>query len=698
MFLKTFLYFITDKAGNSYRVTGDTVSASSTPTPLPVTPDGWQEKSIKFGRSAKYHGLFRTFTTPLKFVKEGALILRDRLIRIGTEAELYLIIHRLDKSFGGGWIHKLFYKGEIDLTKAQSGEVDFTANIMEGDLSKLFKANENTIYTLDVDVPEAVTVKMDGLNIKSVTNYAILRSFAAQSLGQKQILPFQRVSTEGYFFNLVLQEKTGDLLDLANNTITGFTPATDGRYWFEANAPMSVMIDITGGVVANVPGGSGNAGQEWKIETSTGQNISLGTFAIPFTDVKKPFSLSATVTLAKGERVFFYRMSTAFNNSGFWSYSDDTVQKITLFDKYKPTYIKALRPNYIGQQLLNKITGGTDYTFESDILGTTWNNLLLTGFDAIRSLSAPKMKISFGQFFDAFNVPVNLSMSIKNKTLTVSPKAAAYNGGTVTALGEAKDLVVRASGDHQYNTLKIGFPDLRTTDVNGRDEFNTYLIFDSPVKKVNKELNITTSVFAAMYEIELTRVNTSGKSTTNTDVDNDNAFLHVETTPTVGDGVTEPALYYKLLRNAYDSITGILDPASAFNVELSPKRCLQRHGNYLRSIFYWNESGKLRFTSSPKNTELKTVVGGVTIEEKADVTIGDLADPLFVPLTATFTGRVPKDIIDVMETDPTRAFSFVWGGDTYRMYTVDIGIQPADNAEQEVAGLLLPDNDLTKLI
>ena len=698
MFLKNFLYFITDKAGNSYRINGGTVDTSSTPTPLPVTPDGWQEKSIKFGRSAKYHGLFRTFTTPLKFVKEGAKILRDRLYRFGTEAELYLLILRLDKSFGGGWVHSLFYKGEIDLTKAQSAEVDFTANIMEGDLSKLFKANENTVYTLDIDVPEAVTIKMDGLNIKSVTSYAILRSFAAQALLQKQVLPFQRISTEGYFFNLILQEQTGDLINLANNTITGFTPATDTRYWFEANAAMTVTIGIAGSVVANVPGGSGNAGQEWKIETSLGQNISLGTFAIPFTDVKKPFSLSGTVTLAKGERVFFYRMSTAFNNSGFWSYADDTLQTVTLFDKYKPTYIKGLRLNYIGQQLLNKITGGTDYTFASEILGTTWNNLIITGFDAVRGLPTPKMKVSFGQFFDACNVPANLSLAIDGKKIVVSPKAAAYNGGTVTALGDAKDLVVRASGDHQYNTLKIGYPDLRTTDVNGRDEFNTYLIFDSPVKKINKELAITSTVFAAMYEIELTRVNLTGKSTTNTDVDNDNAFLHIETTPTVGDGVNEPALYYKLLRNTYDSVTGILDPASAFNLELSPKRCLQRHGNYIRSVFYWNEAGKLRFTSCPKNSELKTVLGGVTIEEKGDVTIGDLAEPIFVPLTATFTGRVPKDIIEIMETDPTRAFSFVWDGDTYKIYTVDIGIQPADNAEQEVTGLLLPENDLTKLI
>jgi hypothetical protein len=697
MFLKDFLYFLVDGSGNSYRVNNGMVETSSTPTPLPVSPDGWQEKSIKYGRSAKYHGLFRSFTTPMKFVKEGAMILRDRLYKSGTESPLFMIIHRLDKAFSGEWKHNFFYKGELDLSKAEDTETYASCNIMEGDLVKLFKANEGTTYEIPINVPEVRVVKMDGLSLKSKTNYLILRSFAAQSLFRKQIIPFQKTNAEGYFFNLILQDSIGDLIDLAANEITSEDLTVSEKYLFEANAPISVTIQITGEVIANVPSGSGQAGQEWKMETSLGQLISMGTFAIPFTDQPASFSLSGTINLVKGERVFLYRSSTAYNNSGAWSYTDATAFSINTVDKYKGTFIKALPLSYVFQQLLNKITESTTYIFASNYLTAEWDNLLITGMDAVRGIDNPKMKVSFSKLYDSVNVPCNISLSLKDITVKIEEKKKAYGETVVSAIGEVKELVIKTAAEHQFNTLKIGYPNLKTEDVNGRDEFNVTQVYTSPVKKVIKDLNIISEVIASMYEIELTRINLNGKSTTNNDVDNDSCFLHVEKFSTTG-LPTEPPIYYKLYRKVYDSITGIIDPATAFNIELSPKRCLLRHGNYLRSVFYWNESGKLKFQTSDRNADLKTVSGTEIIEEKADVNISDLAEPLFIPLTFNFKSPVPKDIIEVMENNPDQSISFVWNDTTWYGHVVDIGIQPADNSEQEVVSLVRPDNDILKLI
>lgn len=693
MFLKDFLYFITDKAGNSYRVNGGVVDTSGTPTPLPVTPSGWDEKSIKYGRSTKYFGLIRTFTTPLKFVKQGATILRDRLFRFGTEVELFLLIHRLDKTYGGEWRHRFFYKGEIDLSKCSSEENEFTANIMEGDLEKKFKANENTIYEIPIDVPQAVYVKMDGLVLQAVVTYAITKSLAAQSMGRKQMLPFVYVITEGNYFHLTFANDYGDMIDGAFNEITGEDLTTSGKWLYKATGPVRTTVRISGEIV----GASGNAGNEWFVETSTGQVVSMGTIEHTLAGSPVAFDLSATVDLVEGETVFIYRSSTTFNNNGLWNYTDATKITVTTRDRADTTYIKALRPWYVAQQLLNKITGSEDYTIESNALDVTWSNLLITGFDAVRGLADAKMKISFSQLFEGYNVPANLALYVDGNILRIEEKTEVFDPATVTSLGDAKDLNVSPATDHQFNTLRIGYPDMKNDDINGRDEFNTQLTFTSPVVKVAKELAIVSPVFASMYEIELARINLNGYTNKNNDIDGNNAFLHVETSPTAGSG-SQPAQYYKLLRNTYDSVTGILDPASAFNVELSPKRCIVRHGNYLRSVFYWHEAGKLIFRSGVKNVNLKTVKGAETVEEKADVTIGSLTDPLFVPLTANFKARIPIDLVDLMTDNPFRTFSFNWNGETFYGYVVDIGIQPSDNPEMEVALLLSPVNDLSKLI
>jgi hypothetical protein len=312
-------------------------------------------------------------------------------------------------------------------------------------------------------------------------------------------------------------------------------------------------------------------------------------------------------------------------------------------------------------------------------------------------LLGSKIKISLAKLFDAVNVPCNIEASILGNVFSIEEKAKAYKNDVVAALGDIRDPVIRTAQDHQFNTVRIGYPPIKTEDINLRDEFNCQHTYSSPVKKAIRELPIISEVVAAMYEIEYARINLDGKNTTSSDLDNDTCFLHINTTPTFGTG-DQPGTYYTLYRKVYDAISGIINSVTAFNVELSPKRCLLRHGNYLRSIFYWNEAKYLNFTTSDRNAELKTVSGAEVIEEKADVLIGDLADPIFLPLTVSGKGRSPKNLIEAMETTPNGSASFVIDGVTYYGFITDIGIQPANNAEQEFTALLRPDNNLNELL
>lgn len=671
------LYCLTDEQGRSYRMNNGTVQAVSTPTPLPHTPDGWQDKSIKYSRSLHYLSQFRSFTTPLKYVKEAAYMVRDQLYRYGTERKLYQVIHRLDKSFGGGWVHRFFYKGELDLSQAEDSDFDITVNIMEGDLIKLFKANETTEYEIDIDVDDAVVVKMDGHYLNEKHNF---------------IVPDIAQSSTHLLYTSFLN-KEGTAFGVTSYTVNGDQPGdlTESRnYCFTVTQDIAGM-HLTGRVKFVCAGASTH--YQLMLRTNTGRNliiwesdVTVGqTYTIDFDYVFDAFA---------GDR-FFLEGATP-NALFFIAQYEETQFALTFKSRYKTTFIKGLRPAYVAQKLLDKITGG-GYAFTSTYLTTEWENLLITSGDAIRGIVGATLKISWSDFFDSYNVPTNLCSGIRNQTLFIEKKADAFKPTIQLAMGEVKDLHISTAKDFQYNVVKVGYPNTDTEDVNGKDEFNVTQTYTSPITRVNKALELISKVVASMYEIEITRINLDGKTTTDNNNDNKSFFLHVEKTATTGTG-DEPATYYKLLRNTYTSVSGLLNPISAFNLELHPELCLYRHGNYLHGIFYWQDAGNLVFQSSDKNGDVVVMQGTTTYIGTKTIHIGSFAPALFIPLTLKYQSPMPNNLIPVMDAGPDGTFSLQYDGNPFYGFPMDVGIQPANRPAQESTLLCSPQTDLTKLI
>lgn len=702
---KDTLEFLTDSQGRSYRVhngmVGDPVN---TPTFLPESPDGWQEVSIKYQRSDKYFGLFRMFSTPLKFVRNGALIIRSRLYNKWIEDKLYYVMHRLDKTFGGGWIHRFLYRGELDLAQVNDEDTHVEVNIMEGDLVKMVKANESTTYEIDINVPEAITVKMDGAKLSITKRFIVINPTYPHGLNNtvKEMIPMQDIESDGNFFNASFVSEAGSISDADYSFIQGEDLSTSDKYnGLTENGITFTAVRMTGTIGKFIVGGifGARVGFDVKIETNTGRVINVFTVQHEFANVNEKWKFdisSGPIALLPGERFFVYQVPNAFQSNNAWNYEDDVIFEYKGLDQYKTTYIKALRPAYVAQKLLDKMTGG-GYSFSSIYLNTVWENLLTTSGDAIRGFDNPKLKLSWVDFFTSYNVPCNLSSGIRNNVLFIERKQAVYQSTIQQHLGDATGLSIEVSKDLLCNSLKIGYPNTDTEEVNGRDEFNVTQTYTSPLTRVTKVLELVSKIRGSMYEIELTRINLDGRTTTDDSNDNSPFFLHVEKTATIGTG-TEPSTFYKLLREIYTSISGIIDPATAFNIGISPKRCLIAHGNYLRSIFYGMEGGKLIFQTSDKNSELITIKDGTTISEKGDIVIGELEAPLFIPLEFKFTSPMAANIIEVMEAGPDGTFSFTYDGATLYGFPLEVGIQPANRPAQETTLLCSPQTDLTKLI
>jgi hypothetical protein len=79
----------------------------------------------------------------------------------------------------------------------------------------------------------------------------------------------------------------------------------------------------------------------------------------------------------------------------------------------------------------------------------------------------------------------------------------------------------------------VGHREQTSDDVNGKFGFNGYQVYTSPYQRGSKELDLQSPYKADPYEIELTRINFDGRTTTDSQSDNDVFVIDVNQATTV---------------------------------------------------------------------------------------------------------------------------------------------------------------------
>jgi hypothetical protein len=351
----------------------------------------------------------------------------------------------------------------------------------------------------------------------------------------------------------------------------------------------------------------------------------------------------------------------------------------------------------------------------------------------------------------------------ENQNIFIEKLDYAFRQQVAFDLGEVDNLEIQPAEPYIYNTIKTGYRNQTYDKVNGLDEFNVTQQWQTDIKRVSKELDLTSPVRADMYGIELTRIELYGKKTTDSSSDNDTFMLDcvkggqiilydgpfqvesgnrivlpgvlqfltgqgftitggslagvytVNNTSYLIDGFTTYFVdqtisagqytgqfsYYSdvlwtLNRPDYDSITGVLHPETAFNVELSPKRGLLNNAALIHS-FCEDESGTIKFTAGDKNSELSTELAGVVITEKENLSVGSLADRLYLPYFLSFTAEVPSDFVVKMNSDPYGEIAFTYRGIRFFGFVEDADVRPQQVDKAKFKLLASPKCDLTKL-
>lgn len=554
---------------------------------LPQDPDGWLDSTIGWGRNAQYWGINRSFTVPLKFVGDGATIIRNLFYKgRGIEQPITLVITKWDEDLG---YFDRYYSGQLDLTQNINDVAEgVTVNVMEGGILQLLKNYGNTIVTIPCDgsIPENIKVLADGIKFNDTFNYTILK--IKSPYAGENTLP------------CVFQSNSGDNIGITHgdqqlDQLYANYPNKSSNFIFSSLYPVTVRIVGSISVMSDQLHPVDNTAFYMYAVTSftqtytptNGADHAVGLVTAQQSDPTPPvpnFTPSKSSTIVNGQRTFGFdaTISLAANENLFILYLNDfAASPINILGgSFQLIFTSRMLPSrvwgitaanvwkIIGQKL-NALSTTSDYVFNyaftSDLL-QEFENLVITSGDAARASTdpdyfqyynqatinpqnpnnpgftqfasiGPVIKISVADFFDSINAVLlaaigNQLDSDGNDSVFLEERQYVMDSSEVTlALPEVSNFKVSVDTDKYFNWLEVGYAPNQYDEESGKFEYNNTTQRQAPIKTISKTLQIISKIRADSYGFEFTRFNTQGgKSTTFNNSDSSLWFLNTDFT------------------------------------------------------------------------------------------------------------------------------------------------------------------------
>lgn len=709
------------------------IQTTMTKTPLRFAPKGWRDQALVWERGFVYHGIFQTYSVPLKFVKDGAKILRYLYITFGTEPNCKLLIEKYNDSLAIQ-AYETYYLGELDFSR-YSSEKDFVnVEVMEGGFLSKLKAKESTSIEIPItNHPNRVWIYMDGLEMVALFNFTGIEQPVDTSpptfIGsdRENFPTLLWFSTEGHpngdtnpkgndhigaFSKMFSQNYAGsDMITLssANKWIIHNKSGTNS---YDYNIKGSITIDHSNSVGStrqmNVYAYVNNAAA---VGTAVTKYVIANGGVIPASGtLTETVEIDYNITLLPNEQLWLWFRHTGTPGEVSYHLVSFNIVASTP-NTVKPSIIPAIRSIDVCSAIVADIDSTT--FIDDTLLGLDANvrTKVLTCGDAIRGLEGAIMKTNITDFYQSVNARFNTCMKFDKaaNTVRILDKAAAFDEATqIMDLGVVSNFKHYPLTEEMFAKYVTGYNDVKYDGVSGKDEFNITLNFQSDLQRITTEKNIRSDYGADMYSIELTRGNFTEKLQADSNNDNIIFWIDIEssasgTVPTGLPGAGEPM--YNLNRSGYTISQGLYSPHTAFNIWLSPKAGLLKHGNYINSVLYPQlnlPSAKLTFKSASKDQSngeyLIWVDGGSNVfDERADVALVDLDDPIFYAIVFEFDCLTPQAIYTIMASNPYGKIRFVANAIELFGFLLKVQDEPVTKPKQTYKLLCSISSDISKL-
>jgi hypothetical protein len=720
---KQFKYYLRKKISAGvyeyYYINSGAVAITPTITEIDFAPKGWSESLLEWERGFDWFGVFTNMSNPFDFVRDGGEILRDIYYTTGVNGNCELYIEKLNDSTQ---LYDLYYRGELDFSQIEDNTPYVKINVMDGSYMEKLKARKDTTYEVSIDSdPDYFYIKMDGITLTSTLNYTTIIEPTTYPAPLYKLDFYQTIQPTVAYIDgdnsaLVGNPETQNS-DIQELVLSQANWAMD-TFLFTSYRDSDVIADFDFQIaISNNPIGLPNSQDPIKIqvvlykvsnlgktinppahifETAAFKNHSTGTTVYNVIDTSAQFSISKREKLGLGIRVLLASgYPTGYGQEWQVGINEGTFT-LNFETRLQETYIKALPPENVFDTLVDEISDNE--VLKSSTPLVTNKSYAITSGDALRGLTGALIKTNFSNFYTSYNAILNLATYYNKNTNThlITDKSDVLDGATlVYDIGEVSEFTIKPLTAEMPSSLLLGYPEIRIEGLNGKEAFNNTFEWTTPITRVKTQKDLRCIYIADPFEIELHRANLEGKTTTNSDADNDVFIIHTEAAAA---GTYLGKDYYNLYRDATMTINGLLFPDDMFNIELSPKRNMLRNGSYIHSLLHLMDSDYIKFQTSDRNQNLQTILGAVTTTENEDVLISNLDAALFLPIVAEFKCKNPVNIQALLGANPYGYMTLTWKGNQYEVFLLKSSEMPATKASQTIRGILTPNNTLSNLI
>ena len=251
--------------------------------------------------------------------------------------------------------------------------------------------------------------------------------------------------------------------------------------------------------------------------------------------------------------------------------------------------------------------------------------------------------------------------------MRVEPRAYFYQAAEVLRLGRVAELKKSVYPELLFNEAQVGYAHWQSGAPNGLDEFNALRTYALPLTQLKKQYAAVSKVNAAGYLLEEARRDRYNAGATKEGKADAELFFiclrQVSATIDPATGLPVPATYVGARTDGFVAGTfgGILSPATAYNLPLSPGRMLRAHGPWLRAGLAAQTDKRLLPGKAEGNAHLRSrkVGEAAVLDEFLPVPVSDLPAPLVLAESYEFTVRLRRGQLTALAKNPHGRISFL---------------------------------------
>ena len=661
-------------------------------TELVHSPSGWEDTFIEWIRNIDYYGITREVGVPIIFVLEGATILREKFYTDRKKSKGQLKIEVANKSIWGYYDPMIF---DLDFSTFDDRENEVEITLLESGLKDKIKSFESTDFEIPLTDSEAITILIPGIGlveqstgfVSGVPGFGVAFEDAfippliifnvdvVENGFINEAVTFQIVESEGNIYYSELDTSQFWFLKANNETNISIKGHIKGSYTF-LNDDSVIIIQVV------------NENNDLVHE--------IRRLVIPGNDLFE-IDFDFEYQMYDGEKFFF----TTRGEGG--PYGLPTIISITESELFisnslivAETECLAFRPFTVFKRLLARINGGVEPQTRSFFLNSeNWKRVVITCGDAIRGIEKPVIKTNFKDFFNSFNaISGGVTFGIEGNICVLEDRNYAMSDIMALDVGEIKDFKLSVHDAYSFSSIKTGYEDQEYETEFGREEVNSLQVYTTPDAEAKKELDLISPYRADQLGIEDLRIVPIEKNTNETDKKSDNDVFIIKIRSEAVEGV-----YPVEGKEHYKQIEGFSARNDYYNLDLTPKKNLLRHGPWMRSVLDGFDGLSILFSSATKNKEVRTVdINDISIREKDNVNISSLGSRLFLPYQIDFTCKLETTSFPFLRTFNRGYIKFKYRGFEFTGYVLKVSYDVAKNSEREFSLLLRAGNNIKNLI